>query len=182
MIRAWHIPGYLGNASYKVDRLTRSLADFAKLVELFDQYGVSFVSITQSFNTTSSMGRLTLNVLLSFAQFEREVIGERVRDKIAASKRKGLWVGGPASKKARNRARGGRDGSHHLQPLSRARLHGRFDCRARPAGHPDQGQWPPRWPPKRRYSPPKRRYSLWCGAACPSPQEPVLHRRGHLSE
>jgi DNA invertase Pin-like site-specific DNA recombinase len=80
---------------YKVDRLTRSLADFAKLIELFDQHGVSFVSITQSFNTTSSMGRLTLNVLLSFAQFEREVIGERVRDKIAASKRKGLWVGGP---------------------------------------------------------------------------------------
>ena len=80
---------------YKVDRLTRSLADFAKLVELFDLHAVSFVSITQSFNTTSSMGRLTLNVLLSFAQFEREVIGERVRDKIAASKRKGIWVGGP---------------------------------------------------------------------------------------
>ncbi len=80
---------------YKVDRLTRSLADFAKLVELFEQHEVSFVSVTQSFNTTSSMGRLTLNVLLSFAQFEREVIGERVRDKIAASKRKGLWVGGP---------------------------------------------------------------------------------------
>jgi site-specific DNA recombinase len=80
---------------YKVDRLTRSLADFAKLVELFDQFGVSFVSITQAFNITSSMGRLTLNVLLSFAQFEREVIGERVRDKIAASKRKGIWVGGP---------------------------------------------------------------------------------------
>jgi DNA invertase Pin-like site-specific DNA recombinase len=80
---------------YKVDRLTRSLADFAKLVELFDRHDVSFVSVTQSFNTTSSMGRLTLNVLLSFAQFEREVIGERVRDKIAASKRKGLWVGGP---------------------------------------------------------------------------------------
>jgi DNA invertase Pin-like site-specific DNA recombinase len=80
---------------YKVDRLTRSLADFAKLVELFDQHSVSFVSMTQSFNTTSSMGRLTLNVLLSFAQFEREVIGERVRDKIAASKRKGIWVGGP---------------------------------------------------------------------------------------
>ena len=79
---------------YKVDRLTRSLADFAKLVELFDAHEVSFVSVTQSFNTTSSMGRLTLNVLLSFAQFEREVIGERVRDKIAASKRKGLWVGG----------------------------------------------------------------------------------------
>ena len=79
---------------YKVDRLTRSLADFAKLVELFDQHSVSFVSVTQSFNTTNSMGRLTLNVLLSFAQFEREVIGERVRDKIAASKAKGIWVGG----------------------------------------------------------------------------------------
>jgi site-specific DNA recombinase len=79
---------------YKVDRLTRSLADFAKLVELFDQHSVSFVSVTQSFNTISSMGRLTLNVLLSFAQFEREVIGERVRDKIAASKAKGIWVGG----------------------------------------------------------------------------------------
>jgi site-specific DNA recombinase len=82
---------------YKVDRLTRSLADFAKLVELFDQHSVSFVSVTQSFNTTSSMGRLTLNVLLSFAQFEREVIGERVRDKIAASRRKGLWTGGPVA-------------------------------------------------------------------------------------
>ena len=80
---------------YKIDRLTRSLADFAKLVELFDRHGVSFVSVTQQFNTTTSMGRLTLNVLLSFAQFEREVIGERVRDKISASKRKGLWVGGP---------------------------------------------------------------------------------------
>ncbi len=75
---------------YKVDRLTRSLMDFAKLVELFDRHGVSFVSVTQSFNTTSSMGRLTLNVLLSFAEFEREVIGERVRDKISASKRKGI--------------------------------------------------------------------------------------------
>jgi site-specific DNA recombinase len=80
---------------YKVDRLTRSLADFAKLIELFETHRVSFVSVTQSFNTSSSMGRLTLNVLLSFAQFERELIGERVRDKIAASKRKGLWVGGP---------------------------------------------------------------------------------------
>lgn len=79
---------------YKVDRLTRSLTDFAKLVELFDASQVSFVSITQAFNTTTSMGRLTLNILLSFAQFEREVIGERVRDKIAASKRKGLWMGG----------------------------------------------------------------------------------------
>src|SRR3954463_3611541 len=79
---------------YKVDRLTRSLADFAKLVELFDKHGVSFVSVTQQFNTTTSMGRLTLNVLLSFAQFEREVTSERIRDKIGASKRKGLWVGG----------------------------------------------------------------------------------------
>ena len=79
---------------YKVDRLTRSLADFAKLVERFDAHGVSFVSVTQQFNTTSSMGRLTLNVLLSFAQFEREVTGERIRDKIAASKRKGMWMGG----------------------------------------------------------------------------------------
>ncbi len=79
---------------YKVDRLTRSLADFAKLVELFDRHNVSFVSVTQQFNTTNSMGRLTLNVLLSFAQFEREVTSERIRDKIAASKRKGLWVGG----------------------------------------------------------------------------------------
>jgi site-specific DNA recombinase len=79
---------------YKVDRLTRSLADFAKLVELFDEHGVSFVSVTQAFNTTSSMGRLTLNVLLSFTQFEREVTGERFRDKIAASKQRGLWMGG----------------------------------------------------------------------------------------
>ncbi|MGO9942112.1 MAG: recombinase family protein [Rhodoblastus sp.] len=79
---------------YKVDRLTRSLADFAKLVELFDANGVSFVSVTQAFNTTNSMGRLTLNVLLSFAQFEREVTGERIRDKIAASKKKGIWMGG----------------------------------------------------------------------------------------
>jgi len=79
---------------YKVDRLTRSLADFAKLVDAFDAAGVSFISITQSFNTTTSMGRLTLNMLLSFAQFEREVTGERIRDKIAASKKKGIWVGG----------------------------------------------------------------------------------------
>ena len=106
---------------YKVDRLTRSLADFAKLIELFDAHGVSFVSVTQSFNTSSSMGRLTLNVLLSFAQFERELIGERVRDKIAASKRKGLWVGGPVplgyaavDKKIVVVAGRGRGGSHDL--------------------------------------------------------------------
>ncbi|MGH9552273.1 MAG: recombinase family protein, partial [Terriglobales bacterium] len=79
---------------YKIDRLTRSLLDFAKIVEVFDAHGVSFVSVTQAFNTSTSMGRLTLNVLLSFAQFEREVTGERIRDKIAASKRKGMWMGG----------------------------------------------------------------------------------------
>jgi site-specific DNA recombinase len=79
---------------YKVDRLTRSLADFAKIVETFDSKGITFVSVTQQFNTTSSMGRLTLNVLLSFAQFEREVTGERIRDKVAASKKKGIWMGG----------------------------------------------------------------------------------------
>ena len=79
---------------YKIDRLSRSLMDFAKLVEVFDRRNVTFVSVTQSFNTTTSMGRLTLNVLLSFAQFEREVIGERIRDKIAASRRKGMWMGG----------------------------------------------------------------------------------------
>src|SRR5215208_6762770 len=81
---------------YKIDRLTRSLADFARIVEVFDEHKVSFVSVTQQFNTTTSMGRLTLNVLLSFAQFEREVTSERIRDKIGASKRKGLWVGGMA--------------------------------------------------------------------------------------
>src|SRR5438067_2049873 len=79
---------------YKVDRLTRSLADFAKIVEILDAKGVSFVSVTQAFNTTTSMGRLTLNVLLSFAQFEREVTGERIRDKHAASRKKGIWMGG----------------------------------------------------------------------------------------
>src|SRR5215831_8499114 len=79
---------------YKVDRLTRSLVDFAKLVELFEAHGVSFVAVTQQFNTTTSMGRLTLNVLLSFAQFERELASERIRDKFAASRRKGMWMGG----------------------------------------------------------------------------------------
>lgn len=79
---------------YKVDRLSRSLADFVRLIELFDKTEVSFVSVTQQFNTSTSMGRLTLNVLLSFAQFEREVTSERIRDKIAASKKKGMWMGG----------------------------------------------------------------------------------------
>ena len=90
---------------YKIDRLTRSLADFAKIVEVLDKAGASFVSITQSFNTTTSMGRLTLNMLLSFAQFEREVTGERIRDKIAASKRRGIWMGGsvPVGYRVHNR-------------------------------------------------------------------------------
>ena len=113
---------------YKVDRLTRALSDFSKLVDVFDRRSVSFVSITQQFNITTSMGRLTLNVLLSFAQFEREVIGERVRDKIAASKRKGLWVGGPippgyasVNKKLVCRPRGSRNRPPDLRALSRAR-------------------------------------------------------------
>lgn len=91
---------------YKVDRLTRSLADFAKIVEIFDAHAVSFVSITQAFNTTTSMGRLTLNMLLSFAQFEREVTGERIRDKITASKKKGMWMGGfvPLGYEAKDRS------------------------------------------------------------------------------
>jgi site-specific DNA recombinase len=79
---------------YKIDRLTRSLLDFSKIVEAFDKKGVSFVSVTQQFNTTTSMGRLTLNILLSFAQFEREITGERIREKFAASKKKGMWMGG----------------------------------------------------------------------------------------
>jgi site-specific DNA recombinase len=91
---------------YKVDRLTRSLADFAKLVELFDEHNVSFISVTQAFNTTTSMGRLTLNMLLSFAQFEREITGERIRDKVAASKKRGIWMGGavPFGYRVENRA------------------------------------------------------------------------------
>jgi DNA invertase Pin-like site-specific DNA recombinase len=101
-IRARHVDNVV---VYKVDRLTRSLADFARIVDVFDSHGVSFVSVTQAFNTTSSMGRLTLNVLLSFAQFEREVTGERIRDKIAASKAKGMWMGGypPLGYDAKNR-------------------------------------------------------------------------------
>ena len=102
---------------YKVDRLSRALGDFARIVELFERHNVSFVSVTQAFNTTTSMGRLTLNILLSFAQFEREVIGERIRDKFAASRRKGMWMGGTpplgydvvapqaGGKRARSRAR-----------------------------------------------------------------------------
>ena len=90
---------------YKIDRLSRALMDFARLVEVFDRHGVTFVSVTQSFNTTTSMGRLTLNVLLSFAQFERDVIGERIRDKVAASRKRGMWMGGfvPMGYRVQNR-------------------------------------------------------------------------------
>ena len=130
---------------YKVDRLTRSLADFAKIVEILDGHGASFVSITQQFNTTSSMGRLTLNVLLSFAQFEREVTGERIRDKISASKRKGMWMGGnlPLGYDVQNRQlvikRGrGRDGSKHIPPIRGAR--DRFGPASRPETARDRQQ------------------------------------------
>ena len=90
---------------YKIDRLSRALMDFAKLVEIFDAHKVTFVSVTQSFTTTTSMGRLTLNILLSFAQFEREVIGERIRDKFAASRKRGLWMGGVQTPKYMARPR-----------------------------------------------------------------------------
>src|ERR1700731_448491 len=121
---------------YKVDRLTRALSDFAKLVEVFDRRGVSFV-ITQQFNTTTSMGRLPLNVLLSFAQFEREVTGERIRDKIAASKKKGIWMGGmpPLGYDVKNRKLvvNDADGPHRrrdLPALSRAQVGSRAAGRA----------------------------------------------------
>jgi DNA invertase Pin-like site-specific DNA recombinase len=114
---------------HKVDRLTRSLADFAKIVDVLDAHGASFVSVTQQFNTTTSMGRLTLNMLLSFAQFEREIAGERIRDKIAASKAKGMWMGGnvPLGYEVRDRKliakrRRGRDRAHDLPALRRARV------------------------------------------------------------
>src|SRR6266849_1461457 len=131
---------------YKVDRLTRSLADFAKLVELFDQHSVSFVSITQSFNTTTSMGRLTLNVLLSFAQFEREVIGERGRDKNCGLEAQGHLGRRPdparlcqRRQEAGHRARGGRDGPHHVPALSRMRLGRRPGGGTRSAQHRLEG-------------------------------------------
>ena len=126
---------------YKVDRLTRSLADFAKIVDVLDAHDASFVSVTQQFNTTTSMGRLTLNMLLSFAQFEREIAGERIRDKIAASKAKGMWMGGNCAARlrrqgtqaGRQRGRGG-DRPDDLPALRRAWLGRAVEGRARPAG------------------------------------------------
>ena len=149
---------------YKVDRLTRSLADFAKIVEVLDAQGVSFVAVTQQFNTTTSMGRLTLNVLLSFAQFEREIAGERIRDKIKASRQKGMWMGGsvPLGYEVKDRAlvvnkteakkvrlifrryvelgsvrRARRGTQQEEDPLASARHAGRQDNR-RPADHARQ--------------------------------------------
>ena len=124
---------------YKVDRLTRSLADFAKMVEPFDAYHISFVAVTRQFNTTTSMGRLTFKVLLSFAQFEREVTGERIRDKIAASKCKGIWMGGvvPLGYEVRERRLVINPAEEEvvrsdLSALSRTRLRATAQGRARP--------------------------------------------------
>ena len=164
---------------YKVDRLTRALADFAKLVEVFDRRGVSFVSITQQFNTTTSMGRLTLNVLLSFAQFEREVISERVRDKVAASKKKGMWMGGipPLGYDVENRKLVVNDAEarhrcRHLSALSRAQIGARAAGRA--CGCRDHEQtavaagWHRIWWPK-----------ILPRGALPDPPESSLPRRDH---
>jgi DNA invertase Pin-like site-specific DNA recombinase len=139
---------------YKVDRLTRALSDFAKLVDVFDRRGVSFVSITQQFNTTTSMGRLTLNVLLSFAQFEREVTGERIRDKVAASKKKGMWMGGmpPLGYDVKNRKLAVNDeeaASLSISVLSRAQVRARAAGRA--CRRRDQEQAPHA----------ARRYRIW---------------------
>ena len=165
---------------YKVDRLTRSLADFAKLVELFDGHGVSFVSVTQQFNTTTSMGRLTLNVLLSFAQFEREVTSERIRDKIAASKRKGLWVGGmvPLGYRVKNRkVLVIKDEAERVRTIYRRYL------RARQPEPADGG------PPKTQdphesanliERPDYRRDSFYPWLLRPSSSKPLLHRRDRL--
>jgi site-specific DNA recombinase len=128
---------------YKIDRLSRSLADFAKLVEVFDRNGVTFVSVTQSFNTTTSMGRLTLNILLSFAQFEREVTAERIRDKVAASRKKGMWMGGRAAlwlprreQEAGRRRRSRRSRPLDLRPLPRDWLGDGTGARGGKARHP----------------------------------------------
>jgi hypothetical protein len=144
---------------------------FAKLVELFDAHGVSFVSVTQHFNTTTSMGRLMLNVLLSFAQFEREVTSERIRDKIAASKRKGLWVGGPLPLGYRIKddeitviEEEAGTSETDLPPLPRTWRRQRIGTRSRGAEHPDQGE-------TSRYRRHARRRSLWpwrCGSCAPA--------------
>ena len=165
---------------YKIDRLTRSLADFAKLVEAFDAKSVSFVAVTQQFNTTTSMGRLTLNVLLSFAQFERELSAERVRDKVAASRRKGKWTGGTVplgydsqGQEARYRQGRGRNSSDDLQALSGTGIVQQAGCRTRP--------------PKNRHQTPQHegrkipgRHTLHLRSPRLLPQEPDLHWRDPL--
>src|SRR5262245_43783901 len=165
---------------YKVDRLTRSLADFAKLIELFETHCVSFVSVTQSFNTSSSMGRLTLNVLLSFAQFERELIGERVRDKDCGLQAQGNLGRGPGparlcgcGQEDRGRPCRGRGGSHDLCMLSGSWLDENAGRRPRSQRHPQQAAAARQWPTYRR-----RR--LRGGGARLFAQEPVLYRRGGL--
>ena len=163
---------------YKVDRLTRALSDFAKLVEVFDRRGVSFVSITQQFNTTTSMGRLTLNVLLSFAQFEREVTGERIRDKIGASKKKGMWMGGmpPLGYDVKNRKLVVNDAEARIvveiyQALSRAEIRSCASGRACRRRGQEQAPIAP------------RRRRVWGSEVLPwsalsDPSEPSLPRRG----
>ena len=156
------------------------MADFAKLVELFDQHNVSFVSVTQQFNTTTSMGRLTLNVLLSFAQFEREVTSERIRDKIAASKRKGLWVGGMAPlgydtkdrKISVNEAEAERVRTIFRSYLKLGSLN-LLMARPAQAGHRHQGS-------DAQDRGDRRRHSVHARTARPSASQPLLHWRGGL--
>jgi DNA invertase Pin-like site-specific DNA recombinase len=163
---------------YKVDRLTRSLADFAKLVELFDDHDVSFVSVTQQFNTTTSMGRLTLNVLLSFAQFEREVTSERIRDKIAASKRKGIWVGGPLPL-----GYALKDGELVVVADEAERVRLIFRRYLKVSGINELArdlEAKNICTKARTLRQHPRRHSLWQGPPLPSPPQPVLHWRGQL--
>ena len=152
---------------YKIDRLSRSLADFAKLVEVFDRNEVTFVSVTQAFNTTTSMGRLTLNILLSFAQFEREVTAERIRDKVAASRKKGMWMGGvpPYGYRVENRKLVIDDERRacplDLRPLPRDRLGHGTGAGGRQARHPHAARQPDRQE-----------------VPLPDAEQPRLHRRG----
>jgi len=157
---------------YKIDRLTRSLADFAKIVEILDARGASFVSVTQQFNTTTSMGRLTLNVLLSFAQFEREVIGERIRDKIAASKKKGMWMGGvpPLGYRVQDHRLVIIDSEAELV-RSISRLGPIVEGGARSARHQKQVV-------DERFGSPDRRQAVLARCPLPDVAEPHLSRRG----
>ena len=165
---------------YKVDRLTRSLADFAKIVEVFDAHGVSFVSVTQQFNTTTSMGRLTLNVLLSFAQFEREVTGERIRDKIAASKAKGMWMGGnvPLGYDVRDRKLVINEAEAETVRLIFARY---ADLGSVTQLHTELNRHGIRSNPHLRERPPLRRQAILARHAVPDAAQQVVSRRGGAS-